>query len=81
MSATLGASNYTYACATPRQTADWIGAQVQALEFIGGVPRLIVPDQTRALIKTRLRVEESLELGQCSFRVACPLFDPFSGTS
>ncbi len=51
--ATLGASSYTYACATPRQTtADWIGAQVQALEFIGGVPRLIVPDQTRALIKT-----------------------------
>ena len=38
--ATLGASNYTYACATPRQTtADWIGAQVQALEFIGGAPR------------------------------------------
>ena len=51
--ATLGASNYTYACATPRQTtADWIGAQVQALEFFGGVVRLIVPDQTRALIKT-----------------------------
>jgi transposase len=51
--ATLGASNYTYACATPRQTtADWIGAQVQALEFIGGAPRLIVPDQTRSLIKT-----------------------------
>jgi transposase len=50
--ATLGASNYTYACATPRQTtADWIGAQVKALEFIGGVPRLIVPDQTRSLIK------------------------------
>jgi transposase len=49
--ATLGASNYTYACATPRQTtADWIGAQVRALEFIGGVPRLIVPDQARALI-------------------------------
>jgi transposase len=51
--ATLGASNYTFACATPRQTtADWIGAQVLALEFIGGVPRLIVPDQARALIKT-----------------------------
>jgi len=51
--ATLGASNYTFACATPRQTtADWIGAQVRALEFFGGVPRLIVPDQTRALIKT-----------------------------
>ena len=51
--ATLGASNYTYACATPRQTtADWTDAQVQALEFIGGVPLLIVPDQTRSLIKT-----------------------------
>lgn len=50
--ATLGASNYTYACATGRQTtADWIGAQIQALEFFGGVPRLIVPDQARALIK------------------------------
>jgi transposase len=50
--ATLGASNYTYACATLRQTtADWIRAQVQALEFFGGSPRLIVPDQTRALIK------------------------------
>ena len=56
--ATLGASNYTFACATPRQTtADWIGAQVRALEFIGGVPRLIVPDQTRALIKRPDRYE------------------------
>ena len=51
--AVLGASNYTFACATPRQTTeDWIGAQVLALEFIGGVPKLIVPDQARALIKT-----------------------------
>ena len=51
--ATLGASNYTFACATPRQTTvDWIGAQVLALEFIGRAPRLIVPDQTRSLIKT-----------------------------
>ena len=51
--AVLGASNYTYACATPRQTTeDWIGAQVLALEFIGGAPRLIVPDQARALVKT-----------------------------
>ena len=50
--AVMGASNYTYACATARQTtADWIGAQVRALEFFGGSPRLIVPDQARALIK------------------------------
>jgi len=50
--ATLGASNYSYACATPRQTtADWIDAQTRALEFFGGAPRLLVPDQPRALIK------------------------------
>jgi transposase len=40
-------------------TADWIGAQVQALEFIGGVPRLIVPDQARALIKRPDRYDPS----------------------
>ena len=49
--AVLGASNYTFACATATQSAmDWVGAIIRALEFIGGAPRLIVPDQTRALI-------------------------------
>jgi transposase len=49
--AVLGASNYTYACATWQQTAaDWVGAIIAALAFIGGVPRLLVPDQPRALI-------------------------------
>jgi transposase len=49
--AVLGASNYTYACATWQQTAaDWVGSIIDALEFIGGVPRLLVPDQPRALI-------------------------------
>jgi len=49
--AVLGASNYTYACATWQQTAaDWVGAIIAALEFIDGVPRLLVPDQPRALI-------------------------------
>ena len=39
----LGASNYTYACATWQQTAaDWVSAIIAALEFIGGVPRLLV---------------------------------------
>lgn len=56
--AVLGASNYTFACATARQTLeDWTGALVQALEFIGGAPRLIVPDQTRALIARPDRYE------------------------
>ncbi len=49
--AVLGASNYTYACATWQQTAaDWVGAIIATLTFIGGVPKLLVPDQPRALI-------------------------------
>ena len=48
--AVLGASNYTFACATRGQTAaDWISGLVKALTFFGGVPRLIVPDQPRAI--------------------------------
>lgn len=56
--ATLGASSYTFACATPGQKlADWIGAMVRALEFIEGVPQLIVPDNARALITEPDRYE------------------------
>jgi transposase len=59
--AVLGASNYTFACATATQTAaDWVGSIIDALEFIGGVPRLIVPDQTRALIARPDRYEPAV---------------------
>jgi transposase len=59
--AVLGASNYTYACATATQTGgDWVGSIIGALEFIGGVPRLIVPDQTRALIARPDRYEPAV---------------------
>ena len=38
--AVLGASNFTFACATATQTAaDWVGSIIDALAFIGGVPR------------------------------------------
>lgn len=54
--AVLGASNFTYAEATWTQgLADWIGAHGRAFEAIGGVPRLVVPDNTRtAVIKACL---------------------------
>jgi len=49
--ATLGASSMTYSEATWTQTtADWVGAQVNALDFFGGAPRLIVPDNPKAAI-------------------------------
>jgi len=49
--ATLGASNYTYACATPGQTkADWLHGIEQALWFFGGVPVMLVPDNPKPLV-------------------------------
>jgi transposase len=54
--AVLGASNFTYAEATWTQTlVDWIGAHTRAFEAIGGVTRLVVPDNTKtAVIKACL---------------------------
>ena len=43
--AVLGASNYTYAEARWSEgLADWIGAHVNALAFLGGAPKLLVCD-------------------------------------
>lgn len=54
----MGASSYTFACATLRETmVDWIESTVRALTFYGGVPQLIVPDNPRALIKDADRYE------------------------
>jgi transposase len=59
--AVLGASNYTYACATATQTAiDWVGSIINALEFVGGVPVLIVPDQASGLVARPDRYEPKL---------------------
>jgi transposase len=44
----MGASNFTYVEATWTQgLADWIGAHTRAFAAIGGVPRLIVPDNAK----------------------------------
>jgi transposase len=49
--AVLGASNFTYAEATWTQSlADWIGAHTRAFAAIGGVPRLVVPDNTKTAV-------------------------------
>jgi transposase len=48
--AVLGASNFTYAEASWTQgLADWIGAHTRAFVAIGGVPKLLVPDNTKSL--------------------------------
>ena len=51
--AVLGCSNYTYAEVTATEKLpDWIGAQVHALEDINGVPLVVVPDNTKAAVKS-----------------------------
>lgn len=47
--AVLGASNYTYVEALDAQSLPcWIEAHVRALEFIGGVPSAVIPDNLKA---------------------------------
>jgi transposase len=49
--AVLGASSFTFARATWTQTLpDWIDAHVRAFEAIGGVPQLLVPDNTKTAV-------------------------------
>jgi transposase len=49
--AVLGASSFTFAFASWTQTLpDWIDAHVRALKAIGGVPQLIVPDNTKTAV-------------------------------
>jgi transposase len=47
----LGASNYTYAEASwKKDLASWITAHVHCFEFLGGVPRVVIPDNTRTAV-------------------------------
>ena len=59
--ATLGASNYTYAEATWRQSLpDWIGSHTRALRFLGGAPEIIVPDNLKVGVDRSCRYEPDL---------------------
>jgi transposase len=52
--AVMGASNFTYAEATWTQgLGDWIGAHARAFVAIGGIPNLLVPDNTKSLPSRR----------------------------
>ncbi len=59
--AVLGASNYTFACASWSQTqADWLKAHVKAFEFFGGVPELVVPDHLKSAVHKTHRYDPDL---------------------
>jgi transposase len=60
--AVLGASNYTYAEATETQrSADFIQSHSRALEYLAGVPALVVPDQLKTGVREACRYEPVLQ--------------------
>jgi transposase len=60
--AVLGASNYTYAEASETQrSADFIQSHTHAVEFLTGVPALIVPDQLKTGVRDACRYEPILQ--------------------
>jgi transposase len=59
--AVLGASNYTYVEATWSQALpDWLGSHVRALQYFGGAPRAIVPDNLKSAVTKAHRYEPDL---------------------
>jgi transposase len=60
--AVLGASNYTFVEATlTQQSRDWIGSNTRALEFLGGVPEIVIPDQLRSGVSDPCRYEPRIQ--------------------
>jgi len=59
--AVLGASSYTFAEATRSQDLTcWIDSHIHALEFLGGVPEIAIPDNTKTAVKHPCRYEPEL---------------------
>ena len=59
--AALGASSYTFAeGALAMNTASWIDSHIRAFEFFGGVPEIIVPDNTKCAVIKPDRYEPDL---------------------
>ena len=59
--AVLGASSYTYTEATrDQQLESWIQAHIRALEFFGGAPQLIVPDNLKTGVNRACRYDPDL---------------------
>ena len=60
--AVMGASNYTYVEATATQrSADWIASHVRLVEFLGGTPHAVVPDQLKSGVVIASRYEPGIQ--------------------
>jgi transposase len=57
----LGFSSFTYAEATAdEQMESWLGAHIRALEYYGGAPRLVVPDNAKTGVSKACRYDPDL---------------------
>lgn len=57
----LGSSSLIYTEGTENmQEANWMGSHIRALEFYGGSPEVIVPDNTKTAVKTPDRYEPDI---------------------
>jgi transposase len=64
----LGASNYIYAEATDSQKLhNWIGSQVKMLEYFGGAPEIIVPDNLRSAVTMACSYDPVINLTYSAF--------------
>lgn len=66
--ATLGASSYTYVEVTETQgLEDWLSSHRRALEFFGGVPHIVVPDNLKAGVKSPSYYEPEINPAYAEF--------------
>lgn len=66
--AVLGCSNYTFAEATLTQSLpDWLGSHVRALQFIGGAPAAVVPDNLRSAVTRAHRYDPQINPAYAEF--------------
>jgi transposase len=60
--AVMGASNYTFVEVTATQrSADWIASHVRLVEFLGGAPHALVPDQLKSGVVIASRYEPGIQ--------------------
>lgn len=70
--AALGASSYTYAAAArDQQMESWLRMHVDAFQYVGGIPMLVVPDNTKTGVSKAHRYDPDLNPTYYNFARHC----------
>jgi transposase len=68
----MGASSYTWSEATrDQQMESWLRAHVHAFEHFGGIPALVVPDNTKTGVTRAHRYDPDLNPTYYNFALHC----------